>query len=377
MLLQKKIESISIKTLYPKSYFLAFFAFFVIYNITFYMNMRSQWIWSKGNDHLEAKEHFVSGQVLYGFRKILNQMGMHPENILMKPLTVLQEIIYEQGKLHLPKDDAEVSVWHYEWFAYPYSRRDLVPYSLEKDDLSEMQKLLDETWHDIENMMELKIADTGIKERSSELLPAAMMYYTGRDKHYKYGMYEKVPWRLGLAQDTRLVERYKKIVTWAESLKKNDYKYKGKEITPLSFGAMLVAKNDSLERIIMGEIYERSFTCENPYLEQFYDSQKEFSGGISQELWEKHFKQWSMYHDIISKSRGAVSIVGIFSGKCNFRLATPVSKFQIKMLLSNPEYRNLYEMVPYGSVSSSLKKKDDEYTKNSFGAFLAKKRLGK
>jgi len=289
---------------------------------------------------------------------------MHPENVLMKPLTILQEIIYVQGKLHLPKDDAEISVWHYEWFVYPYSRRDLVPYSLQKDDLSEMQKLLDETWQDIENMMDLQIADKGMKKRSNELLPAAMMYYTGRDKHYKYGMYEKVPWRLGLAKDVRLIARYKKIVNWAESLKKNDYKYKGKEITPLSFGAMLVAKNDSLERIIMGEIYERSFTCENPYLEQFYDSQKEFSGGISQELWEKHFKQWSMYHDIISKSRGAVAIVGILSNKCNSRVFSTISKYQIKMLFSNPEYRELYEMVPEGSVALHLQKSTDTTRKS-------------
>jgi len=363
LLVQKKIEGISLGAIYPKYLMLALYLFFIVYNITFYMNMRSQWIWSKGNAHLEAKEYFVSGQVLYGFRKLLNQLGLHPESIVMAPLTSLQEVIYEQGKLHLPKDDAEASIWHYEWFIYPYSRRDLVPHSLKKDDLSEMQKLLDETWQDIENMMELQVADAGMKERSSELLPAAMIYYTGRDKHYKYGMYEKVPWRLGLAQEAGLVRRYKKIVKFAENVKQNDYKYGSKEITPSSFGALLVAKNDSLQRLIMADIYKQKFTCSSPYVEILYILKQEVSGQPNKEsrlkvLWQKKYKEWNMYYSLIHESRGAIATQKILRDKCGVSIGSLSSSYRhsVEKLFTNTEYQKLYEMTPSGLVPLSFQK---------------------
>jgi len=93
---------------------------FLVYHLGFYIQQRQEWM---GDDNalLEAKEYFVAGQVLYGFRALLTRF-IHPDIVVLWPLNALQEKIFEDGIRLLPKQDGERYVWQQLWFLYPYTR---------------------------------------------------------------------------------------------------------------------------------------------------------------------------------------------------------------------------------------------------------------
>lgn len=84
-------------------------AFFLGYHVLLYAGQREKWMGPE-NAHLEAKEYWVAGQVLYGTRLMLSRF-FYPDYPLLYPLNQLQRAIYNRGVRYLPDNDGEIGVW--------------------------------------------------------------------------------------------------------------------------------------------------------------------------------------------------------------------------------------------------------------------------
>jgi hypothetical protein len=110
--------------IYPKAVMSIIISFIIIAG-ALYTNNRSKWITDDTKYH-DAKEYFVAGEVLDVYRQTLSKV-FHPGNFILKPLTQLQHVIYDQGAKHLPKEDAEDALWYLRWFIYPYAKAYVLP----------------------------------------------------------------------------------------------------------------------------------------------------------------------------------------------------------------------------------------------------------
>lgn len=110
--------------IYPKAVMSIIISFIIIAG-ALYTDNRSKWITDDTKYH-DAKEYFVAGEVLDVYRQTLSKV-FHPGNFMLKPLTQLQHVIYDQGAKHLPKEDAEDALWYLRWFIYPYAKAYVLP----------------------------------------------------------------------------------------------------------------------------------------------------------------------------------------------------------------------------------------------------------
>ena len=111
------------------------------------------------NANLEAKEYYVAGQVLQGFRTILTAF-IHPEIPLLLPANRMQEIIYGAGTRYLPENDGEIAVWQNAWFHYHYHKRGRRPlFVVNWEPSDKMVKMLDQWWFCLKTMTTKPFAD--------------------------------------------------------------------------------------------------------------------------------------------------------------------------------------------------------------------------
>jgi hypothetical protein len=169
----------------PRKTLLLFFVIIAVLSITLYIYERQQWINSKAL-HVEAKEYFVTGQVLSTYRKIVTEV-IKPDNLILAPLNGLQHLIYNSGASLLPKEDAEDALWYQIWFIYPYTQRDYIPYSDNPsywDKQYPQHRWLENLWPYLEKLATHTIADPNMQIEYLKNYPGLAFYYALNQSFY-------------------------------------------------------------------------------------------------------------------------------------------------------------------------------------------------
>ncbi len=164
--------------LVPRRNLFRFLLLTITLSAALYIYERQQWI-NEGTVYKDAKEYFVTGQVLAGYRKILSSV-IPPDNVALWPLTVLQQSIYDSGTALLPKEDAEDAMWYQMWFIYPYSVRDYVPYGTWEVEhgRDRQQAWLEKVWPRVEKLSHPVFKDKKMREAYIKGFPGLAFYYS-------------------------------------------------------------------------------------------------------------------------------------------------------------------------------------------------------
>ncbi len=252
---------------------------FLVYHVAFYVQQRMEWM---GNDnaHPTAKEYFVAGQVLYGFRAVLTRF-LHPENPLLAPLNGLQQKIYAQGVQLLPEEDGERYVWEQLWFLYPYTRTLRETKDGDRRKYSpDMVKLLDRCWECLEGMAIQPFADRQMeREQYYRNYPGLAFYYNLKRPQYLKTINGAL-WII--AQDPVRIERTEHLIGWLEKLKQKWQADLEMVDTLRKHPPIAVARQEalmgSLIYAIETVILEKSFGCNHPYIKLYIKTRNDFVG---------------------------------------------------------------------------------------------------
>jgi hypothetical protein len=195
------------------------FIIFLLLNCSVYLKQRAEWM-GNDNGNFEAKEYYVSGQVLYLYRSGLTRL-LHPDNVLLNPLEILQKIIFNIGKGYLPGNDGEIGIWTDLWFVYPYSRNNLKPKGYVKyvnnGELAPMLKdILDKSWFCIQAVATSTFADQQMYKQHYLRNFPGMVYYYSLNEGYYAGNKSGSSFRL--STDQKIVSRREKTVEWLKKI---------------------------------------------------------------------------------------------------------------------------------------------------------------
>lgn len=247
---------------------------------TVYGNQRITWM-SDANKRYEAKEYWVSGQVVFAHRRLMEYV-FHPENVLARPYTFIQKKIYDRGIAILPENDGERHVWQNAWFLYLYTRKIHRPYFVKSVAYEpKMVALLDRCWETMQGMAEQPIADPAMSRKSLIEFPTLASYYTLFQGHYtgKYELSARV-----VRKTPHLVERHQVILNWLDELKMTwertgfirELKGSYPEVLAYWQGNILSLVQDlSLTIALNGEFY-----CDHPMIERLY---REYEDAMSKD----------------------------------------------------------------------------------------------
>lgn len=253
--------------------------------IAVYANQRIEWM-GKDNAHLDAKEYWVSGQVIASLR-LAGTLVLHPENPLLWPYNFLQEVVYDKGIQYLPKEDGELGVWTDAWFIYPYNRRGLLPKVKVKTDkwfhlidpvftaketFPKIIAMLDRTWFAIQTMATKPYADKKMKvDNYYRNFPRTVMYYHVYESFY-------VPWQQGMFKkmmaDPRYVPRNEHLVEWLDKIKK-EWEASGFYSTmweryPIVGASQAAVRLSVLQNLMKVLVLRKEFRCEHPLVDKVY-----------------------------------------------------------------------------------------------------------
>ncbi|PNU18528.1 hypothetical protein C2E25_17175 [Geothermobacter hydrogeniphilus] len=252
---------------------------FLVYHLAFYIQQRQQWM-GRDNAHLEAKEYFVAGQVLYGFRALLTRF-IHPDIVVLWPLNALQEKIYSDGVKLLPKKDGERYVWQQLWFLYPYTRTLRETWDGDDNKYSpNMVKLLDRYWDSLQGMATQPFADAQMKhEQYYRNFPALAFYYNLKKAQH----YESVWGALQvLAQDPVQIERTNLLIRWLGELRSKWQDAQTMRNVLKKHPLIAVARQEALlsglEFAMETLILNKQFRCDHPYVQLYVKTRAEFVG---------------------------------------------------------------------------------------------------
>lgn len=251
-------------------------------SMTAYISQRIKWM-GEDNANLKAKEYWVSGQVLNGFRQALTTV-IHPDMFIMWPAEGLQRLIYGMGSWQLPENDGEIGVWQNVWFNYHYikkGRRNLGVNTGESS--NKMRRILDQWWFSLEAMGSRPFADRQMEEEHYlRDYPALAFWY----RMYA-GFYTKklIASASRLANIPKHVERYSRLskwlyelpTKWQSSVKARNFNATHPKVVALAQTALI----RTLQALIQGEIYERKFSCTNESIQRYVAARKDFIDGIN------------------------------------------------------------------------------------------------
>ena len=249
----------------------------VIAGITAYINQRGTWM-GEDNAHLQAKEYYVSGQVLNGFRSVLT-IFIHPEIPILEPLLWLQKAIYAQGVQLLPEEDGERGVWLNQWFHYHYSKKDREELFIVNWRPTEtMRTRLDQWWSSLESMATGSYADRKMEEEHYHLDFTSLAFSYHFCKGYYANHYAGSAHKLALMPEH--VERARLLSEWLWELQ-NKWKRSHKTME-------FVRKNPKLEAMylyilqielidnLQGAINHHQFSCDNIAINRYVAARKQF-----------------------------------------------------------------------------------------------------
>jgi hypothetical protein len=269
--------SVSSTQIYQRYKYLAagLVLFFILFNVSFYMKERQHWI-NSNHAHLEAKEYFVLGKMVFFYRKIIH-MAVKINSPIMSPLNTLQQVLYDKGTALLPESDGERAVWKYHFFLYFYGKgfllpEDETPRSLEVVSPHKV-KLLDDIYRTLEELATKPVADNEMNKMRHKAIPLVAMLYQGNQTSY-FGNIAQ-PARLDrLIRDKVKFDRIYRIIDIMNKNKiyidsnniiKNDIAHSEYQVEMFHYLAMLGMLTD----VIFKNIETSSFKCSDQYNEQY------------------------------------------------------------------------------------------------------------
>ena len=294
--------------------------------LSVYVIQLQKWT-GKDNANLEAKQYWVAGQVLNGFRLVLTTF-IHPEIPIMVPANLLQQWIYNKGTQYLPANDGETGVWQNSWFHYHYSRLDRSPLYIHIGRPSDlMVKLLDQEWFCLQTMATKPFADSQMKEehyyRDYVSLALSYSFYKGYYSGWLTGSSSR------MAQMPEHVQRTKQLSQWLWDLhekwqKSQKMKTFLQEHPKLEVMYQLVQSLE-LSALIQGEIYARTFDCNNQSISRYITIRKNFyersPGHLPPYLRMKDKKQRDWIYYMIISQTGARSTKYVITHYCGYEVA--------------------------------------------------------
>lgn len=297
----------------------------VIAGMTAYVNQRVTWM-GEDNAHLQAKEYYVSGQVLNGFRQALTTV-IHPDLFVMYPANALQWAIYSQGSKKLPENDGEIGVWQNVWFHSHYSKKGRWQLGLNSGESSDkMRRLLDQWWFCLETMATRPFADKQMEEEHYlRDYPALAFSYESCKGFYSY---KKIGSAQRLAMMPEYVARSRQLSRWLWELPgKWQASPKAREFNAANPKIVALLQTDlllELISLIQGEIHERKFGCDNESIQRYFAARKEFVEPVDglpayRRLKEKDQGKW--LYEIVIEDPGARSTKYIITHYCGIEVA--------------------------------------------------------
>jgi hypothetical protein len=237
------------------------------------------------NAHLEAKNYFIAGQVVYGIRTIMTDV-LHPDNPILFPANSLQKWIYHAGVKLLPKDDGEKAIWMDLWFVYPYSKKMRDPYLTDEEKPSpRMIEFLDRIWWTIETVAQNPIADLQMKTKHYYRNFPRMLFYYCLNEGFYAGKFRGS--RKPLSKMPIHRKRSELIVHWIYSYKdqieNNSQKSLLKE-NPKIEALLQVSLILELHDLFHADLWGESFSCGKPYVDQLVTAINDFGAGSNGEL---------------------------------------------------------------------------------------------
>lgn len=297
-----------------------------------YMLQRFQWL-GDDNTHYKAKEYYVAGQVVFAHRKIM-ELFVHPENILARPYTALQKVIYKCGTRYLPPDDGERYVWKRTWFLFLYTRKMVRPYGV--DSLTykpEMVKLLDQFWEVMEGMATHEIKDAEMKKEYALNFTSLASYYELFQGHYTGKLRDS---GTRSRKNPFIIARDQKLLQWLDQLGEywndsgliNEIKSKHINIAVLRQGTTI----NILQDLALILVSKGGFSCDHPLIERLYN---EYLTAMSDDPERNYFLKYSK----ISRRKASVefqsSVYSPAGGAANYLLShickkeMPVEKYKV------------------------------------------------
>lgn len=245
--------------------------FLVAVTIRVYIKERSLWV-RDDVSFRAAREYFVCGQVLNGFRSLLSQF-IHPEHSLLVPLTAMQRRIYDRGVVLLPENDGEEGVWLDLWFLSHYSRgfHETLDTAKSKYPPGDMIRLTDQCWYAIETCMTKPFSDKRMEEKHFfRDIPRMLFYYAFYQNYSTGGIQGSAKYAL---VDSVLINRTLQIEAWTDVIRKkweaSDDMKKELQKHPKIEATLDVVQLMELDEIILSKIRTGKFICNDRYASKY------------------------------------------------------------------------------------------------------------
>ncbi|WP_448875121.1 hypothetical protein [Desulfobulbus propionicus] len=299
--------------------------FVVFASLSAYAKQRVKWI-GEDNANLKAKEYWVSGQVLNGFRQALTTV-IHPEVFIMFPANSLQWAIYQQGVKQFPEKDGEVGVWQNAWFHCHYYKKGRRQLGLNTGTSSDkMRLLLDQWWFCLETMATCPFADKQMEEehyyRDYPALAFSYEQYKGFYSYKKVGSAQRLAMMPKHVNRSRLLSRWlwELPSKWQVSPKALAFNVAHPKIVALLQADLLL----ELQALIQGEVHERKFACDNESVKRYVTTRTEFVApldGLPAYKRMKENDQGNRLYEIVIDGPGPRSTKYILSHYCQIDVA--------------------------------------------------------
>ncbi|SCY67631.1 hypothetical protein [Desulfoluna spongiiphila] len=234
-----------------------------VVNVIIYNSQRNEWI-RKDAHHTIAREYFVAGQVVNAFRSMTVRF-VHPENKLLYPYNLLQEIIFNRGVRYLPANDGEAGVWVDLWFVGTYSRS----FYLTRDESGtgktphDMIRLIDLSWYSINKCMTNSFESKKMEEVHFMRNIPRMLFYYSLYKNYSIGIIFGS--RESALSDEVLNYRINKIAKWTGQIRiawnNSEYMKVNIDQHPKLEATLSIVELLQLRDIIYKQIRDGVFDC--------------------------------------------------------------------------------------------------------------------
>jgi hypothetical protein len=237
----------------------------------------------------EAKACYAVGSVANGYSKMIALAGS-PDEYWIYPFYQsfewMKKILYAVGTPHIPSDDAEIALWRYEWFHYPYVIKFHEQLGLgnkrESRESAPVHKAaLDDLWNIIETLNTHPFADKN-REREAWMDMSTMIEYS--NLHAKYNLpYEQWPdVSLALNMTPKYIHRNDQMDQWLTRLgqryQQSDMKpmiQKAPQVEAIRQSALLLVFEEQMRMKILA----RTFSCKSDLVRRYTTLRNRYFSG--------------------------------------------------------------------------------------------------
>ncbi|MBU1642322.1 hypothetical protein KKE54_03085 [bacterium] len=175
----------------------------------------------------EAKAYYVVGSIVNGYSKLIALAGS-PDSLWIYPFYQsfewMKHAMYTLGIKYIPSDDAEISLWRYEWFYYPYVVKFHQHWGVgnnyeSREGAPILKATLDDLWKIIETMNTQPFADKN-REREARMDMPTLVKYTFLHNKYTLPIDQWNNVAYTLRTDPEYVRRNHLLYQWLKDLAK-------------------------------------------------------------------------------------------------------------------------------------------------------------